>query len=219
MQQEEDYSNILDKIEGAKRGYKNCPSCLRSNSARQKVCECGHEFHIVEEKTISQEAGRGKKQCKCGAFIGVRNHICPACNSKFEPKEKKSIQTDVKPAVYVGGRIIYTPSGECPMKLNSSNQEDVYDWCEELIDIGRIMKVTYHQDALIYWLRDFFDMHGINYQTAKQHVLNWASQYQCVQYQKEQEDILSLIAMDDVISVEKNSHSHPGLHKINNTKL
>ena len=219
MQQEEDYTNILNLIEGSKRGYKNCPSCLRSVPARQKQCECEHVFQLNEEKTISQEAGRGKKQCKCGAYIGVRNHICPSCNSKFEPKEKKLIQEDVKPAVYVGGRIIYTPAGECVVKLNSCNKEDVYDWCEELIDIGRITGITYHQDAMIYWLRDFFDIHGTNFKIAKQHVLDWASQYQCVQSQREQEDILSILETVNVTSVEKNSPSHPGLHKIKDIRL
>jgi hypothetical protein len=45
---------------------------------------------------VHTEAGRGIKQCVCGAFIGVRNFVCPKCNHEFKKKEIVEVKARIK---------------------------------------------------------------------------------------------------------------------------
>jgi len=196
-----DILSIIEKTPQTTKGHKKCQSCNRINGVRSKECECGYLFEAPKKTAvISNVASRGRKQCKCGAFIGVKNTICPQCNQKFENKNNINMPPSAPISKYVGGRIVVTPSGPTPIKVHELSQESINEWCEEILEIGRLQNTTYSYEAMIYWLRDSFNIHEDDYCIAKQYVLNWNKE--CERSQKKSDPLLSLLEEEDVISAE-----------------
>ena len=133
-------------------GYKDCANCGVRNSARNKKCDCGYIF-IRETRTIKYDKpSRGKKLCKCGSYIGVRAEYCPVCKNRFE-KKIEEIKRVALPPKYKGGKVIFCPSGACPVKLLGFTKEIVTEWCD---NIYSSYKDTYTAEAIVYWLGGFY---------------------------------------------------------------
>lgn len=116
--------------------------------------------------TTVQEAGRGRKLCECGRYVGVRTVKCATCGHEFDVKGvvvHPSQQESYSPRTI---RTILTPAGKCPIKLKSLAPEDMEAWHDELQDYGLRLHITYSKDALRYWLREFVDIHSQDYKTA-----------------------------------------------------
>jgi hypothetical protein len=64
---------------------------------------------------------------------------------------------------------ILTPSGKCPVKLPSTSREDVMNWANRLQDVGSINSPpkVYLPEALQYWIRDFYEIFGPEYNEVK----------------------------------------------------
>lgn len=164
--------NSLPKKEYKKgKGVKQC-SCGKFIPARQEVCDCGLSYEKKDVVKISDKGGRGRKQCSCGIFVGVRVEFCPSCGLKIEKKEK-IIPVEDRPSRYLGGKIIFTPSGPPIAKLKSESYDDVSDWCEAIQSHGIANKVTYHIDAFIYWARYFAEIHTESYRKIVENISEW----------------------------------------------
>lgn len=68
-------------------------------------------------------------------------------------------------------RVIFAPAGNCPIRLNSPDIDDVEDWVFRLKAWGLSNNVRYERQAFVYYLRQFFDMQSPQYATAKVNVL------------------------------------------------
>lgn len=55
---------------------------------------------------------------------------------------------------------IITPNGKCPFKLNRSTQEHVEAWVLDLQEYGLNKRELYTEDALCYWVGQFFDQNN-----------------------------------------------------------
>jgi hypothetical protein len=187
------------------KGYKNCENCHKRNSARNLKCDCGHVFLATQRVVDYTKPSRGKKQCKCGAYIGVRSEYCPVCKERYEEKaEAKRIVE--QPKRYKGGRIIYCPAGACPINLKSFDREEVMEWCD---CIYSYFNDTYTADAMIYWLRKFFKINSYEYNTSKRWVEEWAD------LSPDTQKILLNQKTPDVIYAGKNSPSQVrSIHKL-----
>lgn len=139
----------------------------------------------VDVKTYST-GGRGKKQCRnaeCGVYVGVRNRVCPLCNTEFT-KDKAPIPiapiglnppsaeiasvsfedtpqiTEPKLVIKTNkpyGLIIHTPSGKCPIVptlQDLESAEGIIKWAEEVRAWGLDVKKEYYTvSAIIYFAR------------------------------------------------------------------
>lgn len=141
--------------DGPGKARKECPSCKKYVHARTNLCPaCQHEFKegakaIAEAKSTQGEtpniAGRGKKQCPgCMEYVGVRTQICKCGNDFIETgavikeKEKSPERIEAEelmPAVgYFDLIVLYTPAGECPVKLKKCDKDTVFKWCEDVLN-------------------------------------------------------------------------------------
>lgn len=122
---------------------------------------------------------RGRKQCpKCRLYIGVRSRQCE-CGHAFEKseptveiREKVVIPIPrnprpIEPIMMKGGsmRVVLTPSGECPAKLQGISEEQVRKWVDELQEIAGKRDDHLHPDALKYYARQFYDFTSPEYKS------------------------------------------------------
>lgn len=144
-------SQIYD---GPGKARKECPGCKKYVHARTNLCPgCQHEFKegakaAAEAKSIQEPtntAGRGKKQCPgCMEYVGVRTQICKCGNDFIETgavikeKEKSPERIEAEelmPAVgYFDLPILYIPAGVCPVKLKKVGKQDIFKWCEDVLN-------------------------------------------------------------------------------------
>lgn len=136
-----------EESNGPGRGKKYCPKCTNYIGARQKICNCGFEFN---GQTFKPPQELTAEQLAEQAY--AIKHLSEKC------------------------RLIYTPSGKCPVKLLSLSEEDIYDWCDSVIDLGLKNRLLYYTTALIYWLREFVDINSVEYKLARKTVQNWSMQ-------------------------------------------
>lgn len=107
---------------------------------------------------------RGSKICaSCNTSNGPRAFNCKSCGAAFSFKEKGSVQvkeTVGKPdPVMISGdpikKLVYVPSGTCPVQLNDLTPEGAVEWARKIRDMNP--KVKYSTNALRYWMRGFVD--------------------------------------------------------------
>jgi hypothetical protein len=116
--------------------------------------------------------GKGRKTCpSCNNIIGARTVVCNCGHDFTKAKEEKSAREI--PGHYVGGKIIYTPTGSPPVKLNEATQEAVEQWCSDILAIGREQFYTYSPEAIIYYLRTFYKPDTKEYENCKQWIWEW----------------------------------------------
>lgn len=164
--------NSLPRKEYKKgKGVKQC-SCGKFFPARQEVCDCGKRYEKQITVKICDKVTRGRKQCSCGTIVGVRVENCPSCGQKIEKKEKL-VPVEDRPSRYLGGKIIFTPSGAPVSKLKSEEYDDVADWCEAIQSYGILNQVTYHIDAFIYWARYFAEIGSDKYKKIISNISEW----------------------------------------------
>lgn len=64
--------------------------------------------------------------------------------------------------------IIAIPAGKCPVKLKSIENNDVIEWAEEVISVGRSKNVTYLPEALVFFAQQFFNIFSEDYKKVKE---------------------------------------------------
>ena len=69
-----------------------------------------------------------------------------------------------------GRRCVSTPSGKCPVKLNSNTREDVELWAHSLMDYAQKQDVSYTVSALKYWVRDTYEVSTDDHKLCCEHL-------------------------------------------------
>lgn len=129
------------------KGKKECPECNAITGARASSCECGHQFgSATKEKKLSTSSTIGNSY----SFVSTS----------------------------ISNPIISTPQGKCPhfprnyskTDFNPTN-EDIINWADKVYNSG-----NYSPDAVVYWIREFWDINGPNlaeeHKRVKEIVLN-----------------------------------------------
>lgn len=52
--------------------------------------------------------------------------------------------------------IIHTPAGPCPFKLKGISEQEVLEWTESILSIGKQKNVFYNTAALNYYAQQFY---------------------------------------------------------------
>lgn len=137
------------EAKGAGRGRKQCPACHNYVGVRTRTCDCGHEFG----KANGGEA--------------------PANPPKQEPKtETVAPPKDEPRPSHIRRQGVWTPAGAAPAKLTGTSEEEVYEWAEKVLAHGERVGKHYLVQALIYWVREFYDINGPEHPIVKAHLLN-----------------------------------------------
>ena len=63
---------------------------------------------------------------------------------------------------------ICTPAGACPAKLKGTDRDSVVEWGNIVVDHGMKESLKYLTEALIYWVRNFYDFGTKEYKTVCQ---------------------------------------------------
>lgn len=135
-----------------------------------------------------EESGKGRKYCpSCHKYIPARSQECPVCDMQFvqgetyEPTSSIAIE-DSPYADYVKywvdklgidfrvTHLVYTPKGGCPIFLPSTKSDDLRNWTIDVISEGVKEGKLYYIDALIYWLRQFVDLHSPEFKAARNRI-------------------------------------------------
>jgi hypothetical protein len=53
---------------------------------------------------------------------------------------------------------VIIPAGECPVKLHSTEREEIEIWAHAIVSKGLDQNIRYEPTALRYWVRQFYDM-------------------------------------------------------------
>lgn len=135
---------------GAGRGRKQCPACHNYVGVRTRQCDCGHEF----SKTNGGDA--------------------PVHAPKQEPKTeaKDAPPKDEPRPSHIRRQGVWTPAGAAPAKLSGTSEDEVYEWAEKVLAHGERVGKHYLVQALIYWVREFYDINGPEFPIVKAHLLN-----------------------------------------------
>lgn len=82
------------------------------------------------------------------------------------PSEKKTTQFTST------GGVVLIPAGEPPVKLpDGADEEEIKEWAFAVVDAGRLKGVTYLPEAVVYWVRFFFDINGPDYARVRDLIL------------------------------------------------
>lgn len=172
-----------DKLKG---GRKQCPECNAIIGAKSLKCVCGNTEFVRSQQTREKviktydEPSKGRKTCpECKAIIGGRASKCVCGNTEFGPTGNlttkqtedvnKQMASESHSKRFFKG-IIVAPIGECPVKLDSTDREKVEDWAYDVYNAGRASGKKFTDEAIIYFVRTFFDIFSTEYKTVVGHL-------------------------------------------------
>jgi len=69
--------------------------------------------------------------------------------------------------------VIAIPAGKCPVKLKTTEHNDVIEWAEEVISVGRTNNVTYLPEALVFFAQQFFNIFSEDYKKVKEIICSY----------------------------------------------
>lgn len=138
--------------------------------------------------------GRGKKQCQnsdCGVYVGVRNKVCPVCETPFVKKSPlkanaeptvELVETQAKPEIVVRttrefNSIVIAPAGKCPIKFDPENltTELIIEWAEAVREWGLESKKYLTGQAIAYYARYSVDTLSDDYTFIRNTIREWDS--------------------------------------------
>lgn len=67
--------------------------------------------------------------------------------------------------------VISIPAGLPPAKPNGETDEDIREWAQIVVQMGREKGVTYLPEAVAYWVRYFWDINGPDFARVRKLVL------------------------------------------------
>lgn len=71
-----------------------------------------------------------------------------------------------------GVRVIYTPAGNCPVKLKGTDYGDVLEWSNLLMESGREKGLNYLPSAILFFSQQFYRIQTKEYNIVKEHIAN-----------------------------------------------
>lgn len=202
----EEIESLMGNVKIGGKGRKVCPNCNEFNGARTHICSCGYSFldgslnnEKIETKTLAtifDGPGKGRKQChSCKRYVGARSLECPACGVliKTQPKEnpnapievesiKELVQKNPEYKFVIGAGfsnrdlIVYAPAGDCPVKLEDTEEETVFEWCDSILGYGRKERKAYLPSAIKYWLRFIYPIGTKEYDSVSKTIDKWANE-------------------------------------------
>jgi hypothetical protein len=69
-------------------------------------------------------------------------------------------------------RVVHTPAGSCPIKLKSTEYDNVFEWAQLVMDHGKANNLNYLPSALVFFAQQFFNIFTDDYKTVKNHLIN-----------------------------------------------
>lgn len=69
-----------------------------------------------------------------------------------------------------GERVLHTPAGSCPVKLEGTSLEEVRDWSNLVVQHGKQNNLVYLPSALIYFSQQFYSIFTPEYKEVKSHI-------------------------------------------------
>jgi len=67
-------------------------------------------------------------------------------------------------------RIIHTPAGACPVKLKSTEHDDVLEWAQLVMEKGQANNLNYLPNALVFFAQQFYNIFSEEYKLVKSHL-------------------------------------------------
>lgn len=190
------------------RGRRKCAACGKYAGVRAANCpNCNAVMGEHEEKercevNVYNEGGKGRKACPgCNKFVGCRTKDC-SCGYSFdhltlegeeEYKEDEVAALDMREIVSQAGeeipikvrlgypthRTTFTPSGECPVKLTSTDEASVLAWIKEVharfVAKGEVLAPS----GYTYYARYSFGYTANDYEQIKRVVKQYFSGFGC----------------------------------------
>lgn len=139
----ESVAPVVKELDGPGRGRKQCQECKKHVGVKCRLCVCGAEFTRSERPTVEPAAR-------------------PAPARIEQPVNRPISANDDRPTIHdirtFGYRKIYTPAGECPVKLTGYTPERVLPWMEAVIKYWEDKKQIIGYEGLAYYARmQFYD--------------------------------------------------------------
>lgn len=69
-------------------------------------------------------------------------------------------------------RIVYTPAGKCPIKLEGFDYDTVLEWSNLIIEHGKANNLNYLPPALLFFAQQFYRAFTPEYLEIKEHLNN-----------------------------------------------
>jgi len=184
-------------FDGPGQARKQCANCNHYIASACKTCRCGStDFitkHLPETKTWDKPKPSRKQCLGCKLYVGHRIEVCPCGSNQFSAVkghikkidsegDRKDAQEAQERRRFKGN--IVTPSGDCPVKLESTDEVDVRKWALAVISYGRENKFKaehkepmpnprfFTDEALIYFVREFYSIQTEEYQVVAGHLCN-----------------------------------------------
>jgi hypothetical protein len=171
---------------------KQCTKCTKFVGISIKECACKNkEFREAEYTPKTYEkGGAGKKQCReCKKYVRNVEKKC-ACGSddwitaaeKAQKKKQNEItKLEFEASLFVeryGGvksGVTMIPAGSCPVKLTSTEKENVFRWCDKVVEKhmesngGKLIAPC----GLSFFSREFYPFGTDEYKIIKEHIWSW----------------------------------------------
>ncbi len=106
--------------------------------------------YSIETKT--KKSRRGRKPEKIIKTKVVKTEAIDKTVKTFKD------DTDVDSSNYSRMLNVCTPSGICPIKLQSTGKQEVRKWAQDVVEAGYKQNKNYTHDAIKYFVRHFYDM-------------------------------------------------------------
>jgi len=127
------------------RGQKICAKCNTGNGPRAFVCkECQHPFTFAVEQAVPM--------------------ITKVALSPTAAVQADKSEVIAATAVAKGFTVIYTPAGDCPVRLHDLTYEGVQRWAGQVVKAGAARSKQYLPAALRYFLREFVEFNDPQYE-------------------------------------------------------
>lgn len=170
------------------RGKKTCPKCSKEHGPRTHKCDCGYEFFQTAAVVVApnepmvlanehhQTLGNVKSII---ANVEARKSVPSPVVAPSQPAQvSKPAPPPQNPQVAYrrGGRNIYTPAGDCPVrprgykadKWDEPFTDDVVkEWAQEVYDSGP----PYLPQAVVYFARFYWNINGAEFNRVRDLIL------------------------------------------------
>ena len=91
-------------------------------------------------------------------------------------KKRVKQEPDAEPESTVRSIVqtVTTPAGYCPIALEDFTDDGVRQWIADVRKNGESVGVHYAIESLVYWLREFADIHSLEYFKLREQVYTLA---------------------------------------------
>lgn len=147
---------------------KVCPGCNKSSGPRTLKCACGHEFKKAEKKAVKNDP-----LASAGVVESTQTETAQNTNtsSVLQSSVTSGGVTLIPPCHPLNGRTL-TPAGACPVTPSGykdgwpdgqPSDEVISQWARAVYDYGVENNRSFTCEAVVYFIREFWDINGSEY--------------------------------------------------------